>query len=217
MSKKTTVVKTPSVTELMEGVRAPIKQWSSAEYEAGNSQAIANTFLEPIVATLRAAKVTCLRKPTTPTGKKRAKLVSDAIISGFSKTVQADIVFVRSFSGGKGNNSWKSAARLRGDSPTRITSMQTNSNKPSALLGKIDGRLAKAIAKEEAIAKGEVVAKKTPLDTLSSDIDRVIAKLKANDDFPSGFNNTRRGSLKQEMMAIKKEIDDLNAASKLTA
>ena len=217
MSKKTTVVKTPSVTELMEGVRTAIKQWSGAEFAAGNSQAIANTLAAPIIATLMAAKVTCLRKPTTPTGKKRAKLVSDAIISGLTKTAQDDIVFVQSFSGGKGNNSWKTAARLRGDSPARITSMQTNSNKPSAMMNKLEGRLVKAIAKAEAKSKGEVVAKKTPLDTLSSDIDRVIAKLKANDDFPEGFNNTRRGSLKQEMMAVKKEIDDLNTASKLTA
>jgi len=217
MSKKTTVVKTPSVTELMEGVRAPIKQWSGAEFAAGNSQAIANTLAAPIIATLMAANVTCLCKPTTPTGKKRAKLVSDAIISGLTKIAQDDIIFVRSFSGGKGNNSWKTAARLRGESPARITSMQTNSNKPSAMMNKLEGRLVKAIAKAEAKSKGEVVAKKTPLDTLSSDIDRVIAKLKANDDFPEGFNNTRRGSLKQEMMAVKKEIDDLNTASKLTA
>ena len=110
MSKKTTVVKTPSVTELMEGVRAPIKQWSGAEFAAGNSQAIANTLAAPIIATLMAANVTCLCKPTTPTGKKRAKLVSDAIISGLTKIAQDDIIFVRSFSGGKGNNSWKTAA-----------------------------------------------------------------------------------------------------------
>jgi len=217
MSKKTIVVKAPSVDQLMEGVRTAIKQWSGAEFAAGNSQLIANTLAAPIVADLMAAKVTSLCKPTTPTGKKKAKVVSDAIISGLTKVAQDDIIFVRSFSGGKGANSWKAAARLRGDNPTRITSMQTNSNKPSAMMNKLEGRLNKAIAKEEAKSKGEVVAKKTPLDTLSSDIDRVIAKLKANEDFPSGFNETRRGSLKQEMMVIKKEIDDLNAASKLTA
>lgn len=216
MSKKTTVAKAPSVDQLMEGVRASIKQWSGAEFAAGNSQLIANTLATPIIADLMAAKVTCLCKPTTPTGKKKAKLVSDAIVSGLTKVAQDDIIFVRSFSGGKGANSWKTAARLRGDSPARITSMQTNSNKPSAMMNKLEGRLNKAIAKAEATAKGEVVAKKTPLDTLSSDIDRVIAKLKANDGYPSGFNNNRRGSLKQEMLVVKKEIDDLNTASKLT-
>ena len=61
MSKKTTVVKTPTITELMEGVRAPIKQWSGAEFAAGNSQAIANTLAAPIIATLMAANVTSLR------------------------------------------------------------------------------------------------------------------------------------------------------------
>jgi len=212
-----------TMPQKLEGLVAPIKQWSGAEYQAGSTQKIAAALLNPLIALMVDAKYTveCLRSKTAKTAaeKKKAKLLAGAIFAGLDSQVQQDIIFVQSFEGRKGANSWKTAARLRGDSPARIVSMTTNSNKPSAHLGKIEVRLIKALAKKAAVDSGEpsnTVGKKSALTKLAGNMDRVIASLKPNDDFPEGFNDHRRKSLLVEINALKAEIERLSNASDLT-
>ena len=213
-----------TMPQKLEGLVAPIKQWSGAEYQAGSTQKIAAALLNPLITLMVEANYTveCLRSKTakTATEKKKAKLLADAIFSGLLPEVQLDIIFVQSFDGKRRGNSWKTAARLRGDSPARIVSMTTNSNKPSAHLGKIEVRLIKALAKKAAVDSGEpsnTVGKKSALSKLAGNMDRVIASLKPNDDFPEEFNDHRRKSLLVEINALKAEIERLSNASNLTA
>ena len=212
-----------TMPQKLEGLVAPIKQWAGVEYQAGSAQKLAAALLNPLIALMVEANYTleCLRSKTakTATEKKKAKLLADAIFSGLLPEVQQDIIFVRGFDGKRRGNSWKAAARLRGDSPARIVSMTTNSNKPSAHLGKIEVRLIKALAKKAAVDSGEpsnTVGKKSALSKVAGNMDRVLASLKPNDDFPEDFLNHRRKSLLIEIKALKDEIDRLLNASNRT-
>ena len=212
-----------TMPQKLEGLVAPIKQWAGVEYQAGSAQKLAAALLNPLIALMVEANYTleCLRSKTakTTTEKKKAKLLADAIFSGLLPEVQQDIIFVRGFDGKRRGNSWKAAARLRGDSPARIVSMTTNSNKPSAHLGKIEVRLIKALAKKAAVDSGEpsnTVGKKSALSKVAGNMDRVLASLKPNDDFPEDFLNHRRKSLLIEIKALKDEIDRLLNASNRT-
>ena len=213
-----------TMPQKLEGLKSPIKKWAGVEYQAGSAQKLAAALLNPLIDKMVEANYTveCLRSKTakTATEKKKAKLLADAIFSGLLPEVQLDIIFVRSFDGKRRGNSWKAAARLRGDSPERIVSMTTNSNKPSAHLGKIEVRLIKALAKKAAVDSGEpsnTVGKKSALSKVAGNMDRVLASLKPNDDFPEDFNDHRRKSLLVEINALKAEIERLSNASNLTA
>ena len=195
-----------------------IKTWGGNEFAAGVQQRIATSLLPGVVAVLRNANYTALSvkakgDKATTADKAKARGLFNMVLASLPDNAQADCKWVAGFEGRKGNNSWKHAARLRGDSPERIVSIATNAKKPSEMLGKLEVGLTKAIAKEEAIAEGRPTnVKKTQLDILFGTFEKVYTKLnKANDGYPEEFNNHRRNSMATEMKDLMAEVDSLRS------
>jgi hypothetical protein len=193
-----------------------IKEWGGLEYAAGIQQRIATSLLPPVIAMLRNANYTATSvkakgDKATTADKAKAKALHAMVLASLPDNAQVDCKWVASYEGRKGNNSWKHAARLRGDSADRIVSISTNAKKPSEMLGKLEVGLTKAIAKEEAIAEGRPTnVKKTQLDILFGTIEKVHAKLeKKNDGYPEEFNDHRRKSMAVELKDLMAEIDEL--------
>ena len=195
-----------------------IKTWGGNEFAAGVQQRIATSLLPGVVAVLRNANYTALSvkakgDKATTADKAKARGLFNMVLASLPDNAQADCKWVAGFEGRKGNNSWKHAARLRGDSADRIVSISTNAKKPSEMLGKLEVGLTKAITKEEAVANGEPTnVKKTPLDILFGKLETVYDKLnKADASYPEEFNEHRRKSMATEMKDLMAEVEELIA------
>jgi hypothetical protein len=205
-----------TVKEAKAQAPALVKQWGGNEYAAGVQQKIATSLLPGVIAMLRnanytAASVKAKGDKATTTDKAKAKALQAMVLASLPDNAQVDCKWVATFEGRKGSNSWKHAARLRGDSADRVVSISTNAKKPSEMLGKLEVGLTKAIAKEEAIAEGRPTnVKKTQLDILFGTFEKVHAKLeKKNDGYPEEFNDHRRKSMAVELKDLMAEIDEL--------
>lgn len=201
-------------------VQAPklVKEWGGLEYAAGIQQRMATSLLPPVIAMLRSANYTATSvkakgDKATSADKAKAKALHAMVMDSLPANAQTDCKFVAGFEGRKGNNSWKYAARLRGDTADRIVSIATNAKKPSEMLGKLEVGITKAIAKEEAIKEGRPTnVKKTQLDILFGTFEKVHTKLnKANDGYPEDFNNHRRKSMATTLKDLMGEIEELIA------
>ena len=210
--------KPPTVAQAKEALPALVNSWGGNEFAAGKLQHVANALLGGLITMLRKANyvVASVRgkgEKVSAGNKAKAKFLAGLVHSSITAEAQRDVVWVASFDGRKGSNSWKHAARLRGDSQSKITSIATNCKKPSEMLGKIEGRIAKEIAKEQAIKEGKPTnVKKTQLDILFGTFEKVHAKLnKANDGYPQDFNEHRRKSMAVELKELMAELEELIA------
>ena len=215
---KKKATKPPTVAQAKEALPALVNSWGGNEFAAGKLQHVANALLGGLVTMLRKANyvVASVRgkgEKVSAGNKAKAKFLAGLVHSSITAEAQRDVVWVASFDGRKGDNSWKHAARLRGDSPSRITSIATNCKKPSEMLGKIEGRIAKEIAKEQAIKEGKPTnVKKTPLDILFGKLETVYDKLnKADASYPEEFNEHRRKSMAVELKELMVEVEELIA------
>lgn len=207
-----------TVAEAKEALPELVNVWGGKEFAAAEQGLFANSLLPELITILGKAHYTVASvrgrgENISASDKTKAKFLAGLILSSIPKVAQNDVLWVASFDGRKGKNSWTHAARLRGDSPQRITSIATNCKRPSEMLGKIESRMVKvAEAKEFAAADGTPTVKKTQLDILKATFDKVHTKLdKANDGYPEEFNNDRRKTMAVELKVLMTEIDALIA------